>query len=202
MLTISIKQSIKDFASVFKFPAGLELSSRFLQSGPRLALNLQFDASYKESPDFLGFIAPRLLFLVLLPLAHLLRLCLADCDAPASAGRQPPDTPLSLLPPAHLALAKGIEGGAVPSVPPPVLAKVRVALLLRARILVTRIVWGPECSLPRATSGLALKTLPPALLLFPTVSRTLPPALLQLLFCFSRFVSRYSVFYHFWTIIT
>ena len=138
-MTISTKQSIKDFASVFKFPAGLELSSRFLQSGPRLALNLQFDASYKESPDFLGFVAPRLL-LVLLPLAHLLRLRLADRGAPAGAGRQPPDAPLSLLPPAHLALTKGIEGGAVPSVPPPVLAKVRVALLLRARILVTRIV--------------------------------------------------------------
>ena len=142
MLTISTKQSIKDFASVFKFPAGLELSSRFLQYLDFcIALNLQFDASYKESPDFLGFVAPRLLLLLLLPLAHLLRLCLADRGAPAAgAGRQPSNAPLPLLPPAHLALAKGIEGGAVPSVPPPVLAKVRVALLLRARNLVTRIV--------------------------------------------------------------
>ena len=94
----------------------------------------------KESHDFLGFVALRLLLLLLLSLAHLLRLCLSDRGATVGAGRQPPDAPLPLLPPAHLALAKGIEGGAVASVPPPVLAKVRVALLLRARILVTRIV--------------------------------------------------------------
>ena len=154
----------------------------------------------------LGFFASRRrLPLLPLPPAHLLSIRFTKVGRAAS---QPANAPLSLLPPAHLPLIpQFVQGCTVSRVPPPVFPKLHISVFLRARLLQPRITFVPLSALSSAPRRFALKTLPSAFFLVPTVFWTFFTALFRLLL-FVRFCLRLglcsfdSVFHHLWTIIT
>ena len=156
-----------------------------------------------ENLNFLlGFFASRRrLPLLPLPPAHLLSIRFTQVGRVAS---QPANASLPLLPPAHLPLIpQFVQGCTVSRVPPPVFPKLHISVFLRARLFLPRITFVPLSALSRAPRTFALKTLPSAFFLVPTVFWTFFTALFRLLlfvcFCLCSFD---SVFHHLWTIIT